>query len=165
MPMNDLPCTLLGSEDHRDPKGVRAHFLPSVNLGLQALYLHDVGKIGGRVFRQGLETQEPAVSTGERGMLHRLGDLLPPARGGGLGVGEGRVASMGPEPLGGLGVTLHELAKGQVVSLDQLVYFGYRGHPEISTPVSTIRPAAGWLWGPRVSAPPSKCCPRVERSS
>jgi hypothetical protein len=47
--MHYLPGAILGSKDHRSPKRVWGYVLPFADLGLQVLYLHDVGKFGRHV--------------------------------------------------------------------------------------------------------------------
>src|ERR687898_2688906 len=62
VPMHNLPCALFGPEDARDPQGDRSDVLPPPDLGLASLYLHRVGKLGGRVLGHVLEADGLTIS-------------------------------------------------------------------------------------------------------
>ena len=49
MPMHDLPSTVFGSKDQRNPQIEWLDILPSAYLCLATLYPHDIGKLGGYV--------------------------------------------------------------------------------------------------------------------
>lgn len=129
--MHDLPHTAFGSEDHRDPQGVRGDVLASVEPGLQPLYLYNAGKLRSYVLRHDLEANGLAISARRRGTLNGLRNLLPSTRDPATGIGEAHVVSMGEQLLHRLGVPFHELTQRQLVLLDQLVYINYSTHLEV----------------------------------
>src|SRR4051794_27334376 len=131
-----LPGAIFRPEDHRGPKRVGGDLLASADLGLQVLYLHDVCELGGDVLGHDLEAPGPAVPAQGGGVLRGPGDPVPPAHGRAVGVGQARVFSMGVERLHGLWVAFHEPVERQLVTVDELVYFSYSTHPEITSTVA-----------------------------
>src|SRR5215208_3254002 len=67
--VHHLPGAILRSKDHRGPKRVWGDLLSFAYLGLQVLYLNDVGKFGGYVLGHYLKAGGPAVSAQGGGML------------------------------------------------------------------------------------------------
>jgi len=94
VPMHDLPLTVFGAKDHRDPKRERGDVLYSADLGLGPLYLHYVGKFRSHVPLYDLDANELAISGLRCGTIYDLGNLLPPTHGRAKGVSEGYVLSM-----------------------------------------------------------------------
>ena len=78
--MRYLPDTVFRSKDRRNPKSDRGDFLPSADLGLCLLYLHNVGKLRGRVLRYGLGVNDMAISDSRCGTLQGLINLLLSSR-------------------------------------------------------------------------------------
>src|SRR3712207_2769330 len=102
VPMHNLPVAILGSEDHRDPQSQRGDVLPSADLGLRPLDVHDVGKLGSHILLYDLDANGLAISELRRGVLLSLRYLLPSMRDGAdpgcgrtKGVSEGHVFAMG----------------------------------------------------------------------
>jgi hypothetical protein len=62
VPMDDLPHAVFGPKDHRSPQSVRGEFLSCANLGLQPLYLQNVGKLRSDVLSYDLEASCLAIS-------------------------------------------------------------------------------------------------------
>ena len=87
--MHDFPGVVFRSEDAGNTKGDRNDLLPSADLGVEALYLHEVGKLRSFVLRHLLEASELAISVAGRGTLQPRLNRGPPARDGTKGVGEG----------------------------------------------------------------------------
>src|SRR5829696_8551271 len=138
VPMHYLPATILWSKDHRSPKRVWGYVLPFAYLGLQVLYLQDVGKLRGQVLRHDLEAGGPTVSAQRCGMLRSLGNLIPPTHGRSIGVGEARIISVGEELLHGFGVPFHEFVQRQLILLDQSIDLVYGRHLEITSTVGAL---------------------------
>ena len=78
--MRYLPDTVFRSKDRRNPKSDRGDFLPSADLGLCLLYLHNVGKLRGRVLRYGLGVNDMAISDSRCDTLQGLINLLLSSR-------------------------------------------------------------------------------------
>src|SRR5918998_349117 len=102
--MHNLPGTVFGSKDHRNPQSDWGNFLASANLGLLPHQLHNVGKLRSHVLRYDLGANELAISETRCGMLHDLSNLLPATHGRAIGVSEGYVFLMGEHDLVGLRV-------------------------------------------------------------
>src|SRR5688572_28751034 len=73
-------------------------------------------------------------------MLDGGSDLIPSVRRGTEWVGQGHVFPMGEQLLDGLGVTFHEAAEPQLVSLNEFVYVVCGGHRYGSPPRFVRRP-------------------------
>src|SRR3954471_16393092 len=102
--MHDLPRTVLGLKDHREPQSVWGDIVTPTELGLEPLDLHHVGELRGYVLGHGLEADNIAVSPRRCGTLHRRGNLLPSTRDTATGVSEAYVFSVREQFLRRLGV-------------------------------------------------------------
>src|SRR5918998_5056467 len=131
--VHDLPGVLLGTEDHRDPKGKRYDLVPLADLSPGVLYPHDVGELRGVAPDHGLEGIDLALPEVRGGALHRLSDLIPPAGGRGDGIGEGHVLPVGEHGLHGFGISLDELAQRLLASFDYPVEVVYGSHLGITS--------------------------------
>jgi hypothetical protein len=60
--MHKLPDPLFRPKDRRNPHGNPSDILPSTNLGLAPLHLHNVGKISSYVLRYVLKASGLAIS-------------------------------------------------------------------------------------------------------
>jgi AcrR family transcriptional regulator len=54
--------TVFGSKDHRRPQSARGDVLPSANLGLDPLYLHNVRQLSCHILRHDLGANELAIA-------------------------------------------------------------------------------------------------------
>jgi len=141
--MHNLPDTVFRSTDARNPQSEWDDLLPSANLGLVPLYLHNVGKLRSYVLRYDLEASGITISVMLCGTLHGLSNLLPSMRDSAKGVSEGYVFSMGEQLLRRLGVSFHELTQRQVKLLNYFVKIIYRTHLDILS----VKPAHSRSWG------------------
>jgi hypothetical protein len=91
--MYNLPDTVFGAKDHRSPQSVWGDILPSANLGLCPLYLHNVGKLRSHVLRYDLDGNHLAISAQRCGMFQGLSNLLPSTHGRAIGVSESYIFS------------------------------------------------------------------------
>src|SRR5262249_35846251 len=107
--MDHLPDTVFRSKDRRHPQSQWGDILPSANLGLGALYPHNVGKFRSDVLRYDIEANILAISELRCGTLHCLSNLLPSTCGRAKGVSEGDVFLMREHHPVGLRVPFHEL--------------------------------------------------------
>jgi hypothetical protein len=136
--MHDLPGSLFGSIDHRNPQSEGGHILPSANPGLLPLYPHNVGKLRSHVLRYVLEASDLAISELRCGTIRSRSNLLPSTRGRAKGVSEGYVFSMGEHHLHGFRVPFGDLAQRLLTLLNYLVKIIYRSHLlEITSSVGT----------------------------
>jgi len=138
--MHYLPGSILGSEDHRDPQSQRGDVLPSADLGLRPLDVHDVGKLGSHILLYDLDANGLASSELRRGVLLSLRYLLPSMRDGAdpgcgrtKGVSEGHVFSVGEQLLRRRGVPFLELIYRRRPLLEYLLELIYRSHLEITS--------------------------------
>ena len=77
--MHNLPDPVFTPKDARSPQGNRSALLPSTNLGLVPLHLHDVGKLRGHVLRGAQADQAGGVrgtQAGARESTQSGGKLL-----------------------------------------------------------------------------------------
>src|SRR3712207_9028388 len=95
--MHNLPGTIFGSKDHRNPQSNWANILASANLGLFPHQLHNVGKLRSHVLRYDLGANELAISETRSGMLHDLSNLLPATHGRAIGVSRSEERRVGKE--------------------------------------------------------------------
>src|SRR5437870_5364645 len=130
--MHHLPGAVFRPKDRRHPQIEWGDILPSANLGLVPLYLHNVGKLRSDVLRSVLESNDLALSEQRCGTLHRRRNLLPSTRGRTEGVSEAYVFSMGEHHLVGLRVPLHELAQRSMIVFNCFVKI--EGTHEITSP-------------------------------
>jgi hypothetical protein len=107
--MHYLPGALLRSKDHRNPQSKWGDILPSANLGLYPLYLHNVGKLSSDVLRYGLEAGDLTITYLRCGTVRDLSNLIPPTYGRAKGVGEAYVFLMGEHHLHGFRIPFGEL--------------------------------------------------------
>src|SRR5215203_507999 len=84
--MDNLPGAVFGSEDACDAQCHGGNILPSANLGLVALHLHDVGKLRGYVLRYCLQASDLVISVTRGGTLHSLSSSFHPRTGGSNGL-------------------------------------------------------------------------------
>src|SRR5215211_8668322 len=108
--MHNLPHTVFTPKYARNAQGNRSELLPSANLGLVALHLHNVGKLRSYVLRYVLKANDLAISVMQCGVLHSRSNLLPSTRGRAKGISEGYVFAMGVHHPEGLRVPFEELA-------------------------------------------------------
>ena len=78
--MDDLPGVVFVSEDARNPKRNWRELLPSADLGLEPLYLHEVRKLRSFILGYPLEARELAVRVIGCGPLQSLLNLAPSTR-------------------------------------------------------------------------------------
>src|SRR5215207_8114710 len=116
--VHNLPGALFRPKDARDAHSHRGDILPSANLGLVALHLHNVGKLRGHVLRYVLKASALAISVIRCGALHSLSNLLPPTHGRAKGVSDAYVFSMGVHHLQWFRVSFDELIQRLVILLD-----------------------------------------------
>src|SRR6266446_3354784 len=75
--MHHLPGAVFRPKDRRHPQSEWDDILPSANLGLGPLYLHNVGKLKSDVLRYVLESNDLALADQRCGTLHSRSNLLP----------------------------------------------------------------------------------------
>jgi hypothetical protein len=126
--MHNLPLTVFGAEDRRNPQIEGSDILPSANLGPCPLHPHNVGKLRSHILRYGLEASDLAITDLRCDELQGLSDLLPPTHGRANRVGEGYVFSMGPQLLPMFRVPFEELAQRELTLLKYFVKIIYRSH-------------------------------------
>src|SRR6266702_7998432 len=119
--MHHLPGAVFRSKDHRHPQSDWGDILPSANLGLGPLQLHNVGKLSSDVLRYEIEANFLAISELRCGTLHSRSHLLPSTRGRAEGVSEGDVFSMGEHHLHGFRVPLREITQRSLVLFNDFV--------------------------------------------
>src|SRR5712692_4295393 len=107
--MHHLPGAVFRPKDRRHPQSAWGDLLPSANLGLEPLYLHNVGKFRSDVLRYDIEANNLALSDLRSGTLPRRRNLLPPTHSWAEGIGEGDVFVMGEHHIHRFGVAFHEL--------------------------------------------------------
>src|SRR6266705_4745083 len=99
--MHHLPGALFRSKDRRHPQSEWDDILPSAKLGLEPLYLHNVGKFRSDVLRYDIEANVLALSDLRRGTIPSRRHLLPPTHDRAKGVRKGDVFAMGEQLLHG----------------------------------------------------------------
>ncbi len=75
--MHYLPLTVFRSKDHRSPQSEWSDVLPSADLGLCPLYLHNVSKLRSHILTHGLEADNLAISETRCSTLQGRNNLLP----------------------------------------------------------------------------------------
>jgi hypothetical protein len=117
--MDDLPGVVFGSEDARNPKGNWSELLPSADLGLEALDLHEVRKLRSFILGYLLEARELTVSVIGCGPLQSLLNRGPSTRDRAKGVSESHILPLGEHRLVDVRVPVYERAERSVVLLEQ----------------------------------------------
>ncbi len=111
----------LHAEDAHDAHSHRGDILPSANLGLVPLQLHNVGKLRGYVLRYVFKANDLTISVMRCGTLHCLSNLLPSTPRRAKGISEGYLFSIGVHHLQGFRVPLYELARRSVIVFNYFV--------------------------------------------
>ena len=118
--MDDLPGVVFGSEDARNPKGNWSELLPSADLGLEPLDLHEVRKLRSFVLGYLLEARELAVTVIGCGPLQSLLNRGPSTRHRAKWVSESHILPLGEHRLVDVRVPVYERAERSVVLLEQV---------------------------------------------